>query len=218
MRRVAVLTTAAVALAALPIAAESAAKPNTGLSLKAQPNPVVFHRAVTLSGKLTGTGHADQTVVLQRDPFPYDSFVDAGTAKTNAGGQYTFTRHPSVNTRYRAQAGGKLSPVVTEKVRIRVSLRLSDSTPTAGHRVRFFGRACPQHDGATVKLQRFSATRHRWVTKRKTVLRDIPGSTCSKYSKRLRVFHDGTFRTVVVSNDHNHANGISRKRFINVHA
>src|SRR5205085_1878224 len=167
---------------------------------------------------LTGNNHAGKTVVLQQDPYPYDHFNNAGlTTTTASNGSYSFTVHPPRNTRYRTKVGGTTSSVVTELVRIRVSLRLSDSTPAAGHRVRFFGRACPQHDGATVKIQRFSKTLHRWVTKRRTVLLNIVGSTCSRYSRRLRVFHDGTFRTVVIPNDKDHARGFSRHRFINVH-
>ena len=215
MRRLSLAVIALGALIAVPIAV--GAKPSSSLSLRAKPNPVVFHRAVTLSGKLTGPNHAGRTVTLQRDPFPYDHFLNALTTTTGSNGSYSFTGHPGLNTRYRTKVGGTTSNVVTELVRIRVSLRLSDSTPAAGHRVRFFGRACPQHDGALVKIQRFSRTTHHWVTKRRTILRDIPGSTCSKYSRRLRVFHDGTFRTVVVPNDLDHARGISRKRFINVH-
>jgi hypothetical protein len=205
------------ALAALSIATGSAAAPTHHLSLRAKPDPVVFGKSTRLSGKLTGKNNNSRSVAVQQDPYPYDHFANAGSATTDAQGDYALSTHPARNTRYRAKVGSTTSSIVIERVRIRTSLRLSDSTPAAGHRVRFFGRACPQHDGATVRIQRFSRTKHRWVTKRRTVLRDIPGSTCSKYSKRLRVFHDGTFRTVVVSNDKAYANGISRRRHINAH-
>jgi hypothetical protein len=220
VRRLTLAILALAALAALPIATGSAAPGggnNHNLSLHATPNPVVFFRTVALTGKLTGSNHGGRTVTLQKDRFPYGAFVNAGNATTNTQGNYAFTGHPPVNTRYRTKGAGTTSPIVTVKVRIRTSLHLSDSTPAAGQRVRFFGRACPQHDGATVRIQRFSATLHRYVTKRSTVLRDIPGSTCSKYSRRIRVFHDGTFRTVVISPHGDHANGISRKRHINAH-
>jgi hypothetical protein len=217
VRRLTLAVLAVAALAALPIATGNTAQPAHHLTLSAQPNPVVYFRTVALSGKLTGSNHAGRTVTIQKDRFPYDHFVNAGTTTTNNGGSYAFTAHPPSNTRYRAKVGGTTSPTVTERVRIRTRLRVSDSTPAAGHRVRFFGRACPQHDGATVRIQRFSATLHRWVTKRTTVLRDIPGSTCSKYSKRLGVFRDGTFRALVVSNDPAYANGVSRRRHLNAH-
>jgi len=217
VRRLTLAVLAVAALAALPIATGGAVQPSHHLTLTSSPNPVVFFRTVALSGKLSGSNHAGRAVTIQKDRFPYDHFVNAGTATTSSSGAFAFTAHPPSNTRYRAKVGGTTSPVVTERVRIRTRLRLSDRTPAAGQRVRFFGRACPQHDGATVRIQRFSRTLHRWVTKRSTVLRDIPGSSCSKYSKRLRVRRDGTFRTVVVSNDPAYANGVSRKRHIDAH-
>jgi len=105
---------------------------------------------------------------------------------------------------------------VTVLVRIRVSLKLSDRTPAAGHRVRFSGRACPQHDGARVRIQRRSAS-GGWGTVARTTLRDIPGSTCSRYIKRARVSSDGTYRTLVVSPSADNASGFSTRRGINVH-
>jgi hypothetical protein len=93
---------------------------------------------------------------------------------------------------------------------------VSDSTPAAGKRIRFKGRACPQHDGAQVRIQRRTSS-GKWRTRRLTTLRDIPGSTCSRYSKRFRVSADGTYRAVVVSPDADHAKGISRSKRINVH-
>ncbi|MFN2615733.1 MAG: hypothetical protein ABR581_01270 [Thermoleophilaceae bacterium] len=219
MRRLTLAVLALAALAALPIATGSAKPPggNHSLSLHATPNPVVFFRTVALSGKFTGNNHANKTVTLQKDRFPYGAFVNAGNTTTNSAGNYAITAHPPVNTRYRTKVGNTTSPIVTEKVRIRTRLRLSDSTPAAGHRVRFFGRACPQHDGATVRIQRFNHKLNKWTTKRSTVLRNIPGSSCSKYSRRFRVFHDGTYRTVVVSPHGDHANGVSRRRHINAH-
>jgi hypothetical protein len=195
-----------------------AAPPGTSLDIKsAKPNPVVFGRTVTLSGKLSGKNHDGKTIQVQADPFPYDgNFNNVASAVTATSGAWSAKHKPLVNTRYRARQGSTLSNVITELVRIRVSLRVSDRTPAAGQRVRFRGRACPQHDGALVKIQRRTRTGH-WRTKRRTRLRDIPGSTCSKYSKRFRVFRDGRYRAFVVSNDHDHANGRSRSRRIDVH-
>lgn len=203
--------------AGLPVAM-AAPKPTKTVTIdRAKPNPVVFGRSVAFSGRLTGSGKAGKTIQLRADPFPYDgNFKNVATAVTNAAGKWTATDKPTVNTNYRARQGSTESAIVTERVRIRVSLRLSDSTPAAGQRVRFRGRACPQHDGKTVRIQRRTAS-GKWRTKRRTTLRDIPGSTCSKYSKRFRVFSDGTYRAVVVSGDADHANGISRRRHIDVH-
>ena len=98
----------------------------------------------------------------------------------------------------------------------RVSLKVSDRTPIAGRRVRFYGRACPQHDGALVKIQH-RTRKGKWRTEGRTRLRDIRGGRCSRYSRRLRVFNDGHYRALVVPPDSDHTDGRSRSTGINVH-
>jgi hypothetical protein len=216
MRRVTLAGCLLAAATALPIAADAHHNPGhqggpAALSIAAQPNPVVFGRNVTVSGRLTGPNNSGKTVNLQSDRFPFEgNFQNAGNATTNAQGAYSFTRTPPVHTRYRTRQGPNASTVVTVLVRIRVSLRLSDATPEAGQLVRFSGRACPQHDGAEVRIQRRTAT-GKWRTVRKTVLRDIPNSGCSRYRKRFRVFRDRTYRAVVVRHN-DHSTGFSARR------
>jgi hypothetical protein len=211
------LAAALLGLTANVAVAMSAPAPKTQtLTLRAKPNPVVFGRSVAFTGRLTGAKAAGKPVELQADAFPYEGkFKNVATANTAANGTWAVSAKPPVNAHYRARQGKTTSPIVTELVRIRVSLKLSDRTPAAGHRVRFSGRACPQHDGARVRIQRRRSG--KWRTVRRTSLRDLAGSTCSRYSKRLRVFRDGTYRASVVSPDHDHANGRSRRRHVDVH-
>lgn len=223
MKRILVLLVVG-AGAVVPVAAPAHHQPgHTGgggtgtLSIASSPNPVVFGRSVTLTGKLGGQNAGGKSVQLQGDSFPYEgNFQNLGSATTNAQGVWTIKHSPTVNTRYRARQGQTVSVVLTQRVRIRVSRRVSDSTPAAGSLVRFRGRACPQHDGATVKIQRRTST-GKWRMRRKTTLKDIPGSTCSRYSRRVQVNSDGTYRVVVVSPDADHSGGISRRKRINVH-
>ena len=223
MRRILVVL-ALSAGAVLPVAAPAHHKPgHVGgggagtLSIAGTPNPVVFGRSVALTGKLGGADAAGKSVQVQGDSFPYEGdFKNLGTDTTNAQGIWAFSHAPAVNTRYRAKQGSTLSVVLTEKVRIRVSRRVSDGTPEAGTRVRFKGRACPQHDGATVKIKRRTST-GKWRTRARTTLKDIVGSTCSRYSKRVRVHTDGTYRVVVVTPDADHTHGRSRRKHIDVH-
>jgi hypothetical protein len=79
--------------------------------------------------------------------------------------------------------------------------------------VRFSGRSCPQHDGALVSIQKRTST-GGWRTVRRTRLREA--SRCSVYSRRLRVFHDGTFRAVVAA-EASRARGFSRTRTADAH-
>jgi hypothetical protein len=201
----------------LSVATAVAAPTGKQLTIGATPDPVVFGSSVAFSGHPTGPGRAGKRVQLQADPFPYDgNYRHVTSVDTANNGAWSASDKPQVNTRYRARQGSTTSGVVTELVRIRVSLRLSDRTPAAGRRVRFFRRACPQHDGARVRIQRRTRTGKR-RTVRRTRLKDIVGSSCSRYSTRLRVFRDGTFRAFVVSPDGDHANGRSRRRHINAH-
>ena len=188
--------------------------PGTGesLTIVVEPNPVVYGSPVTIDGRLTSADRANKNLILEGDPFPYENdFSNVGTATTGASGNYSLTQTPGVNTRYRVRHGNVLSPVVTVLVRMRIGLRVSDRTPSRGERVRFFGRVCPEHVGALVRVQRRISG--RWVTLRRT--RTDEAARCSSYSRRVRIGGDGLYRTVVAG-DGDHARGISRPRFLDV--
>ncbi|HZI91580.1 MAG TPA: hypothetical protein VFD31_08130 [Thermoleophilaceae bacterium] len=219
MKRSTALAAAALATAcAIPATApaQKPPKPAPGavsLTLGAAPNPVLAGRILTLSGRLTADKMANQKVDLTSDPFPFDKLGKAGTATTNAAGDFQLIQRPTANTRYQARKGQGESAIVTVLVRPRVGLRLSDSTPSAGQRVRFSGRVCPEHDGTTMAIQRRSGGRFKTI--RRTVLRDVPGSTCSSYRHLLRVRADGSYRTVIRGHA-DHARGASPVRSANV--
>jgi len=231
-----VVATSAVAVA-LPVIAQADHKPGhskpgtptpgqpkpppqgqLALTIAAQPNPTVFRRATVISGSLKGPDNAGKTVTLRQDVFPFgDGFTNVATATTDAKGDYTFTRRPARNTSYQAVANTgvsyptAVSQAVLVKVRIRMSLRVSDATPRVGQLVRLRGRACPPHNGLGVRIQRKTAT-GAYRTVRRTKLR--AGTTrCSIYNRRLRVYRDGTYR--VTSDDADHARGFSPSRFLN---
>src|SRR5215211_1803073 len=131
------------------------------LTIAARPNPVVFFRTTSVFGRYRARNNASRTIGLQRDRWPFEgNWVNAGTDTTDAQGDYSFTARPPVNTRYRTRRSGTnlFSVPVTVGVRIRVSRAVSDRTPEVGQRVRFRGRACPQHDGALVRIQRRTST------------------------------------------------------------
>lgn len=212
---------AAIAIAVLcPVAASAHHRPGHGgpgasgnLTLNGTPGAIVAGRTVTLSGKLTGQNNAGRQITLRSDPFPYDSFDNAGTATTNAQGDYSLAQKPTVNTRYQARSGNDESAIVTVLVRPAVGLRLSDSTPRSGQRVRFSGRVCPEHDGSRVAIQRRTTAGFRTVGR--ATLRDVPGSPCSRYGRRMRVRRDGTYRAVLPGHA-DHATGVSPRRRANV--
>ena len=191
----------------------------TDLTIAAQPNPTVFLGATVVSGRLKGPNNAGKTVVLRADGFPYGTGItNVATTTTDSRGAYTFTQRPPLNTAYQAVAdtgatyGLAVSAAVFVKVRIRMSMRVSDATPRVGQLVRLRGRACPGHAGLLVRIQRKTRT-GTFRTVRRTRLR--AASRCSVYSRRFRVYRDGTYR--VTSDDADHARGFSRPRFLNAH-
>jgi hypothetical protein len=226
VKRAVVLVLSIAALASLTAVAQAHHRPGhqggpqNSLTIDARPNPVVYLRTTSVFGRYRAQNDAGQTIGLQRDPWPFeDNWVNAGTDTTDAQGDYSFVPRPRVNTRYRARRLGTnlFSVRVTVGVRIRVSRGVSDRTPEVGQRVRMRGRACPQHDGALVRIQRFNQTTNRWGTVRRTTLRDIPDSSCSRYRRTFRVFRDGTYRVVVISPHGDHRNGISRRIRLDAH-
>ena len=213
MKRTA-MTIAVVAMLAMPAALSAQGQPK---NLQISPNSaeVKFGGTVTLSGKLTGQNNSGRTVTIERDPFPFGTFETAGTAQTNASGDWSFAVTPTVNTRYRARSEGAESRTVDVNVRPAISLRLSDRTPAVGQRVRFSGRLCPEHDGTAVALQQ-RLPNGQWRSIRTLVLKDIPGETCSSYARTLRPRRTRAYR-VHFNGDADHVAGNSSVRVARVH-
>jgi hypothetical protein len=208
-----IITIAAVATVAVPVAVQAQQAPDT-LSIAAAPGTVKFGGSITLSGKLTGTNVDGRNVRVQADEFPVDSFSNAGNASTNATGDWSLVVKPNANTRYRARVGNLDSANLDVIVIPRVSLRLSDRTPRRGQRVTFSGRVCPEHDTVAIALQRRSST--GWNTIASPVLADIPNVECSSYSVVKRVRRNGRFRARFLG-DADHAASNSRVKAARVH-
>jgi hypothetical protein len=175
---------------------------------------VKFRESVTISGQLTRLPGSGITIELREDPFPFDDFATVVTAVTDFGSGYSSTRTPTVNTRYQTRQGATTSRITTVAVRPAISLRVSNRRLATGRSVRFSGRVCPEHVGASLAIQRRTAPK-RWRTVRRTTLADLPGSPCSSYTRRLRIRHSGVYRTFLAAHA-DHADGSSRKRRIDV--
>ena len=210
-----IIIAAAFALIAVPTALAAKPAPKN-MTIAPNAATVKFGHSISLTGKLNGSNNANRPVTIEADQSPFEgNFSNAGSTTTNASGDWTFSAKPTQNTRYRARSGNAESKVVEISVRPAISLHLSDSTPDVTQRERFFGRLCPEHDLVKVSLQRRVAP-NQWRTVRSVTLQDIPGSTCSSYSKRLRVRHDSRWR-VHFNGDADFVAGNSRSRLVNVH-
>jgi hypothetical protein len=212
------LTGAAALVAALALAATGEAQkpPKAGsVTLDASSAQITFSTPVTLTGKVKGA-KAGVLVTLERRATTQTAFTAAATATTDNSGSYSFTQRPGRNTVYRVTAGTTppaTSPEVTTAVAPLVGLRVSDTTPSKGQRVRFRGTVRPAHDGRRVAVQRKRAD-GTWVVVRRPRLRDA-GSSFSRYSTRIRVRRTGTYRTVIAAHA-DHVEGVSRERVLTV--
>jgi hypothetical protein len=210
-----VLVCAGPAVAAKP---PKGPKPNPNLTIKASAGTVTFGRSVTLSGT-TKNITPGTSVELQQNPYPYAGFKPTGkTAVIDPSGNWAIAGvQPQMHTQYKVTA--KTSPPTDSgaafvRVRLRVSFKVSDSTPKKGARVRFSGTVAPAHDGKTVLIQKKTSTGYRTVAT--TALLDN-GTDTSKYSKRIRIRRNGTYRVIAQSLDQDHDNGTSRTRTLRVH-
>jgi hypothetical protein len=178
-------------------------------------SPIVWGSSTTVAGQLQGPGNGGVEVDLEADPYPFSDteFAKAASAVTDAGGNYSFVAQPQLHTRYRVVA--KASPTVTSAtatvlVRLRVTRSVSDRTPERGSRVRFRGRVCPEHDGKLARIQRRTSS-GKYRTVAQATLKDVPNDSCSRYSKRVRIRRDGTYRVRIPSGDADHLAGRSRR-------
>jgi hypothetical protein len=215
-----------VADAAKPPKPKPAPKPappgKVSLTLAAKPAIVTYGRAVTFSGQRKGTDHGGKPVALQSNPFPFKAFKTVAVVKTDTKGNYRFVLKPRRHTRYRTVTPEPAtiydtvikSPELLEHVRLAVGIRLSDSTPARGQRVRFFGSVLPKHNRRKVFIQRRRAD-GRWRTVARTLTRNATGNR-SKYSKRVRIRRTGVYR-VRVRGHADHSTNNSRVRLLRVH-
>lgn len=182
------------------------------LSIRAQPNPIVFGSTTTISGSLRlRRNTANVRVILQsRSFFPRGTFANVSATRTDRRGDYRFVTRPGVHTVYRVLTDTRpvrRSVDLLVRVRTRVGVRASRNLLRAGGLVRFTGRVFPRHAGRRAYVQRRSP-RGSWVTVARPVLRAFD-ATSSRYNRRLRVRRTGVYRVKVNGHD-DHSTGFSR--------
>jgi hypothetical protein len=175
---------AAAATALLTAVAGTAAPPSATISAS---QPVVtYGGSVTLSGKI-GDHTAGQTVTVLAEPSGSSTFSTLGTVTTTAGGKWTDTVKPTIETAYEASWMNQTSQAVTVKVRPMITLTLVNLTSgTFSTKVT----AARSFTGKFVLVQRLSST---GVTTAKKVTLDVNSS--ATFTARL---HPGRNRLRVV--------------------
>jgi hypothetical protein len=214
----ALITTAGLALLATGGSAQAAPPSPHQLSIAAKPARVVYGGTVAITGKLTGSDNAGETINLNEDPFPFGTFTKLATTQTSAAGSYGFFVTPTVNTKYQTDAKSKApatSPQLLVKVAPKITLKVSDKTPAVGQKVTFSGTVAPDHDGQSVLLQRYRND-GTWRTIKTLVLVDA-GTASSKFAYTRKITRTGTFR-IKKSADTDHVAGHSHRRTLTVHS
>jgi len=201
--------------------AKPPAQGGNAVTLAAKPAAVTFGSATTLTGQLTGSGNSGASVTLQQSPYPFTggfkNVPGVASATTDASGNYAFPAlAPQLNTRYQAvvKKPKATSAPALVNVRLAVTRRVSKATVKPGGRVTFSGLVRPAHDGKVVQIQRRTTT-GKWRTVAKSVTA-TSSPTESKYSKRVRIRHTGTYRVRVTPADGDHVAGNSKRKKIRV--
>jgi hypothetical protein len=133
---------------------------------------VVYGSQATLSGAVASRT-SGVTVSILAQAYGGTSLASVGTAKTGAGGSWTFKVKPRVQTSYKASTPDGLSAPVGVGVRPSLSLRMITGK-------RFTGRvvAARSFKGKTVQLQRLLPG-NRWQTLAKATLNAKSSATFS---------------------------------------
>jgi hypothetical protein len=167
------------------------------LAILSSPNPVLFGGTAIVQGTLSGTGNANQAVVLQVNVLPAAAgFTSVGNAElTTASGGFSFPLlglSQSLQLRVATTSNPPVfSPVVVENVAVRVDSHIRHTR--RAHFVRIYGTVTPAADGMQVGILRI--THGRGVLVAGTALRHRNASS-SQFSRVVRV-RRGVYRVLV---------------------
>jgi hypothetical protein len=159
-----VLVIAVAALGAAPVAAA----PPT-LTLQAAPTVVTYGGTTTLSGTLS-SAQAGQSVDVQAQPCGQTAFKKVATVSTTAGGAFSSSVKPTIDTTYRVKAKSASSPSVTVKVGPVLALK-----KIARGNFRVSVTAAASFVGKYVVFQRLRNA--KWVTLKKVTLKSVVTTT-----------------------------------------
>jgi plastocyanin len=127
------------------------------LSLAAKPTTVVYGGSSALAGVLS-TQKSGETIDVLAQQCGASASNKLTTVTTTAGGAFTTTVKPLMNTSYTAKDKSLSSAAVT--IKVRPALRLAK---VAAHRYSLRVTAGSSLAGKYASFQRYSGTLHRWV-------------------------------------------------------
>ena len=158
----------ALASAAAPSIAGAGPLHNRGVSIHAVPQHIIAGESVLIFGQLKGPDHANQPITLYHRINPNPGFTVIGHTRTNANGQYEFTREEGIvdtNREWFVRGPGVThSRTVHERVDALVSLAASSAGGLTRHPIVFSGHVTPDHTGGVVALQQQKGSSDVWHT------------------------------------------------------
>jgi hypothetical protein len=173
--------------------------------------PTVFGSPFVLSGTLTGAGNANRKLVLQSSPYPYlTPFATIGLPiVTDAAGRFVFrVASLSASTQFRVSTLDPrpvYSPVVTQKVAVRVLLKVR-TTRHVGL-VRLYGTVTPAVVGSHLSIQLRKPVRPGGKSERTTKFASQFSTvvkrgtkTTARFSTVVSIRHAGRYRAYVQVN------------------
>jgi phage protein U len=132
------------------------------------PQHIIAGESVLIFGQLKGPDHANQVITLYHRLNPNPGFTVIGVTRTNANGQYEFTRQEGIvdtNREWFVRGSGAThSRTVRERVDALVSLAASSASGLTRHPIVFSGHVTPDHTGGVVALQQQKASSDDWKT------------------------------------------------------
>ncbi len=167
-----------------------------------------------VAGTLSGPGGANQTVVLQASPFPYqEAFSDLGSpTTTNARGGFSL-RVPRVSQNTKLRVSTLDSPVYSRVVTVEVSVLVTLRAQPAGQElVRLEGTVTPAEVGSPVTFQLLRTGRRPANVASTKVKRGTAG--VSRFSALVSIRHTGPYRALVKVSNGKQVSGHSRSVFV----
>jgi hypothetical protein len=177
------LVAAIAALGATPVAAA----PPT-LTLKATPTVVTYGGSTALSGALS-TQKAGQSINIQAQECGQTAYKKVASVVTTAGGAFTYTAKPTINTNYQAKLKGATSPTASVKVAPLLTLKKTGTSPTRRFLVSL--TSAQSFVGKYVVFQKRGST--KWITLKKVTFASVKTTTAptqvtsQRFSARIKL-------------------------------
>jgi plastocyanin len=167
--------------------------PKVGLTIAAKPHTIKYLSTTLVSGTVSST-KANQKVTLLEQTCGTGKFTNSAHTQTAAGGTFSMTRTPTMNTAYQAQVGNSTSTPAS--VNVIPSLHLTKHTH---HRFTVTVKAASSFVGKSVLFQKRKSS-GRWVHVKTVTLtraQQLGTTTMTTGKFKAKVRHHARVRAVL---------------------